>query len=353
MNSAQNTHCILFISTNDGSDMRINKEVRSLAKHADIIFLGVGDKANCYVSPYCKQVFLIRGKRNSAFVLIKQVLVFLKLLVTKKISSIHVINEQLYIFFYPFLFFKHTVLDLFDSIFLRKNIGGEKLKWIKQLVYWPANKILVTDENRYNLMPQAVHSKCLVLPNFPEYFSYDAEKESSAELRILYNGWMGLSRGTEIIEGLLETKLPLTIFMAGWFSDDYTAALVKKYPGNIQFLGTIPQRQALKIAQQKADYILCVYAPINQNNINASPNKVYDAIQTRTPLIINTEVKVSEWVKINGLGFILKKYHIDDYTSLYNDLNKAKGTFKFSDELKMHYTWERTEDNLFKAHKIK
>jgi hypothetical protein len=313
----------------------------------------VGEKANCYIAPYCKQVVLVQGKRNSAIVLIKQVLIFLKLLVTKKIESIHIINEQLYIFFYPFLFFKHTVLDLFDSLFLRKNLGGEKLKWIKQLVYYPANKILVTDENRYSLMPQALRSKCLVLPNFPEYFSYDAAKESSAELRILYNGWMGLNRGTEIIEGLLETKLPLTICMAGWFSDEFTAALVKKYPANIQFLGTIPQQQALEIAQQKADYILCVYAPINQNNINASPNKVYDAIQTKTPLIINAEVKVSEWVKNNGLGFILEKYHVIDYTCLYNNLNKTKRTFEFNNELKLNYTWERREGSLFKAHNIK
>ncbi len=109
----------------------------------------------------------------------------------------------------------------------------------------------------------------------------------------------------------------------------------------------------MEIAQQKADYILCVYAPINQNNINASPNKVYDAIQTKTPLIINAEVKVSEWVKNNGLGFILEKYHVIDYTCLYNDLNKTKRTFEINNELKLNYTWERREGSLFKAHNIK
>lgn len=333
--------------------MRINKEAKSLSKYADIIFLGVGDKANCYVTSHCKQVILIKGKRNSANVLIKQILVFLKLLITKNISSVHIINEQLYIFFYPFLFFKHTVLDLFDSIFLKKNMGGERLKWVKRLLYRPANFVLVTDENRYSLMPKALRSKCKVLPNFPEYFSYNTEKESSEELRILYNGWMGLNRGTEIIEGLLKTKLSLTIFMAGWFSDGYTAALVNQYPVNIKFLGTIPQQQALELAQQQADYILCVYAPVNQNNINASPNKVYDAIQTKTPLIINAEVKVSEWVKNKGLGFILEKYNVDDYIDLYNHLNKSKRNFKFDDELKLQYTWEHIEENLFKVHNIK
>jgi glycosyltransferase involved in cell wall biosynthesis len=251
------------------------------------------------------------------------------------------------------LFFKYTVLDVFDSIFLRKNQGGEKLKLLKQLLYLPANKIIVTDENRYNLMPDRLRTKSVILPNYPGSFSFDKKKEGSGCLRILYNGWMGQKRGTEIIEGLIKTKLPLKIFMAGWFSDDYTRELVKKYPESIEFLGVLPQQEALKLAQQKADYILCVYAPVNQNNINASPNKVYDAIQTCTPLIINAEIKVSEWVREMGIGFIMNEYDIKDYPRLYAELNEMKGSFVFSEKIKTYYTWENIEGNLLKAHQLK
>lgn len=342
---------VLFVSTNDGSDMRINKEVKSLKKVSNVIFFGVGEMANCYVAPYCKEVILVKGKRNSIPVLIKQVLIFIKLLATRKIKSIHIINEQLYIFFYPFLFFKHTVLDLFDSVFLKKNLGGERIKWMKRLLYWPANKIIVTDENRYNLMPQTLRSKCIVLPNYPETFT-SKKKVESDKLRILYNGWMGLNRGTEIIEGLLQTNLSLKIFMAGWFSDEYTRGMVNKYSQSIEFLGVIPQQAALELANVKADYILCVYAPFNENNINASPNKVYDAIQTETPLIINAEVKISKWVKQKGIGFIVPKYKVSNFYNLYNELTKAKNTFSFSKELKHAYTWEKVELNLLKAHQL-
>lgn len=347
-----NKKVVLFVCTNDGSDMRINKEVKTLGKNCDVIFLGVGERSNCYVTPYCKKVILIKGKRNSVSVLFKQVLFFIKLLFTKKIKSIHIINEQLYIFFYPFLFFKHTVLDLFDSIFLRKNKSGEKIKWLKQILYSPASKILVTDDNRYYLMPASLRSKCIILPNYPEYLSLKNEKESSDNLRILYNGWMGLNRGTEIIEGLLKTDLPLKIYMAGWFSDDYTRNLVKKYPRQIEFLGVITQQSALELAHKKADYILCVYAPVNENNINASPNKVYDALQAATPLIINAEVKISDWIKQKGIGFILPKYNVSDYNNLYNELNMAKNKFSFNSELKNAYTWESVAGNLLKAHQL-
>jgi hypothetical protein len=332
--------------------MRINKEIKSLHKGINIIFLGVGEKTNCYVTPYCKKIILIKGKRNSVPVLLKQIFYFLKILITKKIKTVHMINEQLYIFFYPFLFFKHTVLDLFDSFFLRKNLVHQKFNYLKLLIYLPADKILVTDENRFNLMPKSLRKKCLVLPNFPEYFNSSSLKESSLDLRILYNGWMGLNRGTEIVEGLLKTKSPIKIYMAGWFSDDYTKRLLDKYPENIEFLGVIPQRSAFEIAQKKADYILCVYAPVNQNNVNASPNKVYDAIQTSTPLIINAETKISDWVTDKGIGFVLPHYEVKDFTDLYNNLNKVKEAFRFEGNLKTKYTWEKVEEVLFTAHNL-
>lgn len=35
---------ILYLCINDGSDMRINKEIRTLNKRYDVVFLGVGTK---------------------------------------------------------------------------------------------------------------------------------------------------------------------------------------------------------------------------------------------------------------------------------------------------------------------
>jgi hypothetical protein len=140
--------------------------------------------------------------------------------------------------------------------------------------------------------------------------------------------------------------------MAGWFSDDYTKSLTSLYPTQIEFVGVIPQESALQLAKTKADYILCVYAPINENNINASPNKVYDSIQTGTPLIINSEVRISEWVKEKGIGFILPQYQVADFNKLYFDLQRQKNTFSFNSELKFSYTWQRVEENLLKAHLI-
>ncbi len=151
---------ILYISTNNGSDTRINKELKSLSKEFNIIFIGVGkyDSQN-FAKEYCAKFILIQGKRNKPLTIIKHITVFLKIILSKKVASIHVINEQLMVFFYPFLFFKHTVLDVFDSIFLKMKKPKNQYAFLKRIIYAPINKILVTDENRKNLMPDFVQKK--------------------------------------------------------------------------------------------------------------------------------------------------------------------------------------------------
>lgn len=343
---------ILYISSNDGSDMRINKEIRSLHNAGIIIhFLGVQEKSdNCFVRPYCQTIFLANGPRNSPLTILSLIWQACIFLVTKKISSIHIINEQLMVFFYPLLFFRHSVLDLFDSVFLKWNKPGNQLWVIKWLLYLPVDVILVTDKRRRDLLPEFARKKCSILPNYPYYRKVKPREDRNGDLCILFNGWMGLNRGTEIVEGLLKTGKSLKIIMAGWFSDEYTRRLPPSYPDKIDFRGVVAQEVALDWAEKEADYILCVYAPINTNNINASPNKVYDAIHTGTPLIVNAETAISKEVDELNLGFTLSQYHVLDFHNLYETLVSKRNEYQWDDNLRNQFSWENCEAILLKSH---
>ena len=343
---------ILYISSNDGSDMRITKEVKSLSQYFKVIFIGIIGNADCYVKNYCSEIFLIKGRRNTIVAIVKQFIRVVYLVIFRKIESIHVINEQLMVFFYPVFIFKHTVLDLFDSIFFKMDYPGNKMLLLKRLIYAPVNKIIVTDENRYNLMADFLKKKCVVVPNFPNKIENIPSKKTGEILTILYNGWMGLGRGTEIVEGLLKTGFPIRFLMAGWFSDEYTKSLVKRYSSQIDFKGVMAQKDVLLMTAEYADYILCVYAPLNTNNINASPNKVFDSIMVDTPIIINEEVKISQWVKDHNVGLVIENYDVSDFEQLYHQLIKYRGKFNYSNELKKEYIWESVENNLLLAHNL-
>lgn len=352
MNYRQLSKEILFITSNDGSDMRINKEIRSLAEEgSSIYFLGVAsDEDNCFVKEYCKEVVLIKGPRNSVRSIAGLVFASIKILFHREINNIHIINEQLMIFFYPILFFRHTVLDLFDSLFLKLNKPGDDWSLLKKIVYFPVDTILVTDERRLQLMPTFSRKYCKILPNYPYKRNSSSRELKKGPLCILFNGWMGLNRGTEIAEGLLQTGLPIKFIMAGWFSDEHTRKLPSIYPDQISFRGVVPQEIALQWAEKEADYILCVYAPINTNNINASPNKVYDAIQTGTPLIANAETAVSNLISKLNVGYVLDEYAVKDFTVLYHKLVEKRNSFHWDHSLREHFSWENCQNELLSAH---
>lgn len=344
---------LLYISNNDGTEPRIIKELKSLSKNYNIIFLGNASKMteNSVIFDLCEKVYFINEKRNSIKSIFKSFFLVFSILLNKKIHSIHVINEQLMIFYYPIFFFKHSVLDLFDSIFLKINYTNNKLSFIKRLSYLPFNKILVTDNNRFNLMPDFVKKKTIVLENFPFKLIKDVERKPDPSLlSIFYSGNLSCVRGTLQMKELC-SRFPdkVKLYLAGWINDKQTEELCDL--PNTKYLGYIPQQKALEFANSNCDYLLCLYAPTNYNNVNASPNKIFDAIQCNVPVIINSEVTVSNFVAKNQLGYILDSFYQIDYDYLLEDLMKNKSTFSFSQEIKNKYTWERIENILITAHK--
>jgi hypothetical protein len=343
---------IIYISSNDGTDTRITKEIRTLSMHHQVIFVGVkSNNTTHFLDEHCDFSYLVSGKRNRPFTILKQIALVVWLLITKPVRSIHIVNEQLAVFFWPLLFLKHTVLDVFDSIFLTKTIEPHRLLLLKRIIYAPADRIIVTDENRRALMPEFVQPKLAVLPNYPEWFETPLpQKQSNQTLTVLFFGWLGWQRGGWYVKKILEADPDLRVIMAGWFSDEACKQLAQ-HP-RVDYRGIIPQAEALKVAAAEADYILCVYEPKNLNTINASPNKIYDGIHTQTPLIINREVKIAALVQELNIGIVVPQYEVEDFVALTKEMRNRKHGFTFSESLKRQYAWESVEQVLLNCHKI-
>jgi len=340
---------VLYLSVNDGSDTRINKEVRTLAQRADVVYCGIGQSGDkAFVKPYCAEFYVLQGRHNSLLVFAKYYLTVCRVFFKHRYHSIHVINENLLLLFLPLLFFTkaRVVADVFDSIFLR--LGQDNYRWLQKLSYGTPTAVLVTDDNRKSLLPAGYAHKVVVVENYPYTVQETYPKASGdAELIIFYNGSMSAVRGTALLQGMLTAQPKLRVWMAGWIYDEATQALAT-HP-QVTNYGVVSQLESLKLAAQ-ADYILSVYAPTNANNINASPNKIYDAIQARTPVIINAEVKVAAWVQAHGLGYVLPAFNSTEYAQIFNDLMAKKGTYVFSTELAAAHTWEAIEGKLWAAH---
>ncbi len=343
-----NKPALLYISINDGSDTRINKEVRTLANEFSIHYLGIGkSQAQSFVRNYCQTFSVVEGSHKNPVVFLKYYFLFLKVYLSRSYQSIHVINENLMLLLVPFLWWqrKKIVLDIFDSIFLR---SAEKWRSLQRLCYRLPHQLIVTDANRKELLPTEFHAKAVVVENYPYLFRQQVEKaHDSSQLTIFYNGSMSRMRGTDLLLAMLDLFPQLRIEMAGWVYDEATQVL-SQHP-QVNFLGTITQQESMQVAA-RCDYIFSLYEPINANNINASPNKIYDAIQAGTPVIINGEVKISSFVKENNLGYVMASFYETDYTKLFHEWLSCRSTYQFHDSLRHSFTWEAVEDKLLQSH---
>lgn len=348
---------ILYCANNDGSDTRIFKEIKSLSSSYNIYFIGVTTykKSNkfSFCKKYCSGFYLVKGNIRNPFTIFKYIYSLFRLLKVNKVQSVHIVNEQLLSIIYPIIFFYDCVLDQFDSFFLSRGNFITKNNIFQKIFYKNIKKIIVTDENRKDLLPIKEKEKIFIVPNYP-LFSDNLHfiKKNKNNLSILYFGWLGKHRGSEIIDGLIQTKKEIEIISAGWIIDDYTKNLINKYPKIFNFKGTVEQKVAKDLAKN-VDYIMCVYAPINDNNIHASPNKIYDSIQMQRPVIINSEIKISKFVEKKGIGFVIPKYDDIDYMELYNNLISKKTSYKFDNSLRKKYCWEKVEQELIEAHTFK
>ncbi len=82
---------LLYVSINDGSDTRINKEIHTLATAFDIYYLGIGKSTEkAFVRTLCKKFYLVKGHHKNSFTLSKFYLLFLRVYSTHSFQSIHV-----------------------------------------------------------------------------------------------------------------------------------------------------------------------------------------------------------------------------------------------------------------------
>lgn len=340
---------LLYVTTNDGSDTRINKEINTLSKEFDIDFIGIGLDGKTFAKSYCKNFYLINGSRKSLWSWIKLTIKVYQLAISHRYKSMHLINEQLVVLLYPICFFKYSVVDLFDSFFLKTSYRGWYIELMRRLLFTPMNKIIVTDDNRKSLMPEYLQKKIVVVENYPNLFSFDKGDTGvlNSKTVLFYTGWMGKGRGTDLVKRMIETYDDIELWMAGWFADEETKQLSEN--SRVKYWGVLPQSETMKLAA-KADFILCLYAPIHDNNINASPNKIYDAIQVKTPVIINNEIKVAKFVKEHSLGIIIPEFELDDLVEFHDELVSKKGMFSFDDQLKHDFCWEKIDKKLVECH---
>ncbi|MDA8964584.1 hypothetical protein N9H09_00215 [bacterium] len=354
---------ITIIHGNDGSDVRVGKMCRSLSRLGfDVCFIGWDRRPNLRE----KSIDLggadfrlfkheTRNGRCSLLGQIKFTYFAIRELRKQKAYTLCVVNEDLALMFLPFrrMLFSKIVCDIFDPFNDRHSGKGWFFSTFAKFVSFVSrtfcDHLIVTDENRKNRLGE-YSSKSSVIENFPEDPGPElCQSLPEGGLRIYVSGTLNEGRGLRQILKVVEASVDVEIVAAGWIYDDYTSEYFVNHP-KVDYRGVVTLATSLVLASQ-CDAVLSFYAPSSDNNINASPNKIYDALAVGRPSIVNSEVLVSEWVIERGYGFCCAYDDVDALKDLINRLRSHRldlsiRSLKWYSEFQDDYCWSRMEESL-------
>jgi hypothetical protein len=351
----------IYAHINDGTDIRVTKVMKTLTSDSNrVIFFGLGEETDsdfrkCLIKPRYK------SDRPNKVDIVRYVLGLYRHIIKNKPKTVICVNEYLGLFIIPLkLFFSFELkLDLYDSLTERYSISKGKYLPFKvfNLLFKLATNVIVTDDNRMRRIKKkftVLEDKVTVIPNYPLTSnmnlvpSDECQKELIDKLsgiNIFFAGSISKGRGVETLRDAISTIENANVYVAGWLYDQVANDFILNTE-RVHYIGKLTNPEYLFIAS-KMDFIYMFYDPINQNNLNASPNKVYDAILVGTPVLCNSEISIAPWIHEEKIGLI----------SSYGDSEKLSSNIRSHKDCKLktkallgEFTWESLKDEVIKAY---
>ncbi|MEE9338407.1 MAG: hypothetical protein V3U87_10025 [Methylococcaceae bacterium] len=358
---------ILYISKNDGTDIRIDKECRTLQKlNHEVVFLGwdrnpLDEKFNI-LNSIEKVIYLKSAEFGSNKVLFNMpgyYIFLIKQIINYKPDVIHVVNEDLAFLVLPFkLIYKYRlVCDIFDSISLKNTSANKVLSmtnFVAKIVWSMSDKLIVTDEARQKKLKKYLR-KSYIVQNYPEDsqpFLYKTILSDTDKITLYVAGTLNIQRGITNLHKIINKRNDIRIIAAGWIYDDSANDFINNM--FVNYLGVITPEKSLEMAA-KCDAVYAFYDPCNNNNIMASPNKVYDALCVGRPILINEESLISKWIKDEKLGYIVPYHDLVKLESTLDEILTNKNNYvdramHLRQKFEEGYSWKQAEINLIKLY---
>lgn len=359
---------ILFVRANSTSP-RVIKEALSLGKQNYDVSLFLWNRVEKSSKTYRKDNISITEYGLKApygnkviFYWIFWWVGVLKFLLRTNFDVVHVCGLDSYL---PIIFLKpinnyKIVYDIFD--FLgdslptgTPNAFRELVGCFERLLSQFADAVIIVDECRRKQVSNIADSRIEVIMNCVEdIYPKDLEKDPNEQFTIFYGGMLSKNRGLYKIMGVVQNEPKVSLIVAGSGEDEAQLVAALKDKGNITFLGQISHEKALEYTF-KSDVIFAFYNPEIPINRLASPNKLFEAMMCRTPIIVNLETAIAKTVQEISCG--LSVPYEDEgklkeaILELKNDLNMKKtmgdnGRVAFETQ----YNWNTMEKRLYRLY---
>lgn len=326
---------VLFLRANNTSP-RVFKEALSLEKQNYDVHLLLWNRVDNSSKTYRKENISITeyGFRapygnKVVFYWIFWWLKIFRYLLRNNADIVHVCGLDSYI---PVVLLKNikkykVVYDIFD--FLgdslptdTPNILRKFVSWFERFLAQFADKIIIVDECRRDQISNIAGSKIEVIMNcVDDSYPKDVKKCLNEQFTIFYGGMLSKNRGLYEIITVIKNEPGISLVVAGSGEDEKLLLNELKLGKNITFLGHISHEEALYYTF-KSDLIFAFYNPEIPINRLASPNKLFEAMMCRTPVIVNCETSMAKIIYEVDCGLAIP---YNDQHMLREAILKLKG----------------------------
>lgn len=227
-----------------------------------------------------------------------------------------------------------------NAFFILRALEASVLRYVSTSCIFP-------DKSRYELLGSPRISDLYFIPNvLKDDYVPTYKGARSSNLIVIFCGWLDLSRGIELLTDILNnTDDSVEFKLVGFGNESQLEALCSNK--RVKYLGHVTRHENLRLMSD-SDINIALYNPDILINRYALPQKVYDSLMIGCPLLVNSEVKMSEHLNKNQACFRLDYYDVEAISQLLNDLIRDKSALKKMSSSMLNYyskftSFKRTE----------
>lgn len=256
-------------------------------------------------------------------------------------------------------FGKKYVYDIFDfyiDAFSVPSCLKNIIKKIDFLAIKEAEVTILTNENRIEQISGSKPKKIEFIHNTPEEPSdIDLDKRvKNNKKRIFYGGILPDNRMIEEVIRICSRHPEWEFIIAGFGPLEEKCKEYSEKMENLEFLGKIQYKDIIKNTIN-SDVIFACYDPTVPNHKYSSPNKLYEAMMCKKPIIVCNGTGIDEMVieKEIGLTCDFNEKSLEEcFISIFKDENKYKLMCNNSREIyDSEYKWSimsKRIENIYK-----
>lgn len=204
----------------------------------------------------------------------------------------------------PLIYDSHELFTQVPELINRKTIQTI-WKWIEHLILPRLRYALTVNYSLATIYRRLHGTRFRVVRNVPERIEMTPRKGSREEKqRIIYQGSLNVGRGLELLVDAMQ-YLPDAIFLlvgSGDIENQLKERVVqRKVEDRVEFRGRVLPENLTEITLQ-ADLGISLEEDLGLNYRYALPNKLFDYIQCRVPVLCSALPEMSRIVDAYGIG---------------------------------------------------